>query len=233
MNAKLLIFIAVIVFLSSAKIEAQQYPSEPQSPVLPYYAPPVKDTKLVYELGLGMGEYYGGGTSGARFSAGGDLLSFDFGLGWSPFLASGPRWDISSGISVHLSKRYTPLRPKITAIYSTGGYTLNIMEKMTGTGPVEVLYQEVYQGMGILGGFDWRISKTSGLCVDFGMGFVCPFISCNELQQIYDEHIEDLELQGYEVEKSFGLTTVNPFEFLEISMGINYTFGRSLEIFTK
>ncbi len=231
MNAKLLIFIVGIVFLFPTKAEAQQYPSESQSPVLPYYAPPEKDTKLVYELGLGMRGYYGTVVA-ARFSAGGDLLSFDLGLGWAS-LASGSRWDLSPGVSVHLNERYTPLRPKITAIFSTTGYILNIMEKMTGTGPAEVLYQEIHQGMGIFGGFDWRISKTSKFCVDFGVGFVCPFISCNELQQIFDEHIEDLELQGYEVEKSFGLTTVNLFEFLDISIGINYTFGRSLEIFTK
>lgn len=231
MNAKLLIFIAGIVFLSSAKAEAQQYPFESQSPVLPYYAPPEKDTRLVYELGLGMGGYYGT-VFAARFSAGGNLLSFDLGLGWAP-LASGSRVDISPGVSVHLSKRYISLRPKITAIFSTTGYTLNIMEKMTGEGPAEVLYQEVHRGIGILGGFDWRVFKTSGLCVDFGVGFVYPFVSYNELKRRYDEHVEVLELQGYEVEKRLGMATVTPLDFLDISIGINYAFGRSLEIFTK
>ena len=145
MNAKLLIFIVGIVFLFSAKVEAQQSPPESQSPVIPYYAPPEKDTKLVYELGLGMGGYYGT-VFALRFSTGGDLLSFDLGLGWAP-LASGSRLDISPGISAHLSKRYAAFRPKISAIFSTTGYTLNIMEEMTGTGPAEVLYQEVHQGV--------------------------------------------------------------------------------------
>ena len=217
MNKKISAFLILFVLLFYPLFsEALQYE----------YVPPEKASKLVYEFGTGLGGSFG--VFGVKASIGGSFWSADLGLGIGP-LAEGFVIDVSPGFSVYLKKRYESIRPKLSVFLSSVGYTLNVMEKITGEGTSNVLYQENFSGIAALIGFDWRLGKASKLCLEFGLGYVYPFAGYNEVKRINDEQVEIFELLGYEIEDMLGLDTVSAMDFICISLGINYALGRSLE----
>jgi len=185
--------------------------------------PPEKESKLFYEFGLGIGGYFG--TVGSKISIGGDLVGIDLGFGVGP-LAKGVTAAFCPGISVYFKKRYETLRPKMTIFYSNIGYTINVTEKMTG-GSVNVLFQQNFPGMGAIIGVNWRLGKTSKICVDAGLGYVYPFKGYTEVKRIKDEQVQYWEQQGYEIEKMLGMGTVTALDFVNFAIGVSYAIGRS------
>ena len=181
----------------------------------PLYVP--RDTsKIMWSAGAGVGVPYG--TFGGKFSLGTDLITGDIGFGVFPFA-----WTpaISASGVLHFLDRYATVRPKITLTYSNVVAAILFLEENS----LDPLYDETFPGLAAYAGVDWRISKTSPLCIDLNVGWIFPFEGNDKIKEKFDRVKDDLQSQGYVMtDEKINLETP------KISIGITYSIGRSLKM---
>ena len=183
--------------------------------ISPLYVP--RDTsKIMWNVGAGIGIPYG--AFGGKLSLGTDLITGDIGLGVLPFA-----WTSVISVSgvVHFLDRYSGVRPKITLTYSNVVGAILLLKENS----LDPLYDESFPGIATYAGLDWRLSKTSPLCIDLNIGWVFPFVGNDEIRRRYDEAVVDLKSRGYVLtQETIALDTP------KISIGITYSLGRSLKL---
>ncbi len=183
--------------------------------VSPLYVP--RDSSAVmWSAGVGAGIPYG--TFGGKFSMGTGLIAGDIGFGVFPFA-----WTptISASGVLHFLDRYATVRPKATLTYSNVVAAILFLEENS----LDPLYDETFPGLAAYAGVDWRISKTSPICIDLNVGWTFPFEGNDEIKKKFDEVKYDLQSQGYVMtDEKINLETP------KISIGITYSIGRSLKM---
>lgn len=190
----------------------------------PEYLPPLDESPLITELGIGLGLPYG--VLGGKISLGNDIISGDLGLGLMPI-----SWDgsFSIGGTIHLLDRYNNVRLKITGLWSnTAGYNLIYGQTSSYSGSIsslKVLYKEAFPGFGFFGGLDIKFGKTSNMFIDLNIGVVNSAVGLDEQKKRLDNAAAKLKSQGWSLDSQ-----VKPTNFPKISIGFGYVFGRSLEL---
>jgi hypothetical protein len=128
--------------------------------------------------------------------------------------------------------RIKPLRPKLSLFCTRIAYTLNVMEEMTidasgfYTARAEVLYQENFPGVTLLGGVDWSLGESGRLCLNLDLGYIYPFAGYAEIKQIKEDKVDELLTEGYMVEGTLGMNKVTALDFVDFSVGIGIALGR-------
>ena len=187
----------------------------------PEYLPPADEQPVIVELGLGLGLPYG--TIGGKISVGNSIVTGDIGLGMVPL-----SWDLSGsfGATLNLLDRYSPVRLKLSGLWSNSVCTIIFINQTFGQSLLtgDVLYKEIFPGFAFYGGVDIRLGKTSPYCVEFRVGGISPTAGIGEIKKRYDSKREELQYRGYNFDKEY--LSLRNFPF--ISAGINYVIGRSL-----
>lgn len=178
---------------------------------------PRDSSKTVWDVGTGLGVPYG--IFGGKVSLGTSLITGDIGLGLLPFA-----WEPGVSVSgaVHFGSQYAAVRPKLTLAYSNIVAASLLLEEDS----VDALYEETFSGIGIYGGMDWRLDKTSPFCIDLNIGWVFPFVGNSEIRERYDRAKADLRSQGYSLTGAEHLSLDRP----KVSLGITYAPQRSLKL---
>lgn len=210
MNQKIIPIIFLVISLTISSAFSQTAKTTKYSVFVP------RDTsKTMWNIGAGAGVPYG--TFGGKFSLGTELITGDIGFGFLPF-AWTPAFSFSGAL--HFGDRYANIRPKITLSYSNVAAAILILRE----GRFDPLYDETFTGVGIYAGFDWRLSKTSPLCLDLNVGWIFPSAGNNEVEKKYNEVVNDIKSQGF-------ITTYEKLNLdtPKISIGISYAPARSLK----
>ncbi|MDI6766341.1 MAG: hypothetical protein QME52_05905 [Bacteroidota bacterium] len=205
----------------------EQFKPVPRSPLsrsaYPEYLPPLDESPIITELGIGLGLPYG--FLGGRISLGTDIISGELGLGLVPI-----SWDgsFSIGGTIHLLNRYDNVRPKITILWSnTAGYNLiygQTSSYSSSISSLKVLYKEAFPGFGFFGGLDIKFGKTSNMFIDLNIGAISTTIGLEEQKKRFAEEVKELESRGWSLDSK-----ATPTYFPKISIGFGYVIGRSLE----
>jgi hypothetical protein len=166
--------VIVIIIMSLSSVVAQQVGASGS-----YQYVPRDSSKIVWNFGAGMGVPYG--VFGAKISLGTRLITGDIGLGILPIL-----WSPAISVSgvVYFRDQHAAIRPKITLAYSNIVSAAMILDQ-DSPNPWETVYDETYPGIGVYGGVDWRLGKTSPFCIDLNIGWVFPSVGNDEIRRGY------------------------------------------------
>lgn len=199
----------IAVLLSTSMALAQTGP-----PPAPTYVS-ASDDAVFPAGGVGIGTPYGvvGGRLGAEIGYAG----LAGGVGLVPF-AWEPAFSLSA--SVYLVDRTQAVRPKLTGVYSNAVAVVAILDDGD---PFDALYSKLYDGLAVYGGIDWRISKTSSICLDINVGAVFPTVGVDQVNEDHERIEEEFRSQGY-VLREFSKARTFPF----VSLGITLNPGRTL-----
>ena len=161
---------------------------------------PADEMPLFYSIGIGFGAPYA--LAGFGTCIGNDFLSADMGFG---YIGVGP--SISGGFSGYFTRKHTGVRPKFS-IYFMNFATIVIPEGEKASNG------EMYPGLGFFGGLDFRLGRTTPLCIDVGIGYVHTFKKFEDIKQEWfdKQYILDKDaakVRGY--------------------LGLRYSIGRKLK----
>jgi len=189
-------------------------------PVLVQRYAPRDSTRIVWSMGAGAGIPYG--VLGGKLAVGGSRAMGEFGFGFVPLA-----WEsaLSAGAVLHLGSRWAPVRPKLTVTYSTAAAAIIILDNSFGSTSLDPLYKELFPGFGVYGGMDWRIGRSSTICLDLNVGWIFPNVGNHGVEERYWKAVEDLIGEGYSLQNE-KLSLGTP----KISAGITYSPWRSQKV---
>jgi len=203
-------FFTLLLLLFAPKIYSQN-----NIPVKYNGFTPRDTSQTMVSVAAGMGVPYA--FIGGKILVGNKYVTGDFGLGMLP-LAWTPAFSI--GGACYFRDRYESIRPKISISYSTCAAAILILDQ----DDMEPMYDEMFSGIGVYLGIDWRLSKTSPLCLDLNVGWVFPSVGNDEIERKYDEAVDDLRSRNIMITyEKLNLDTP------KISVGISYAPARSLK----
>lgn len=181
---------------------------------------PRDSTGAMWSIGAGMGLPYG--LWGGKLSVGGKRLTGELGAGVMPLA-----WEpILSGTAVlHFRDRCATIRPKLSVCYSSAAAVIVIFDESYDASPFDTVYDEYFPGFGIYGGIDWRLGRTSSMCLDLNIGWTFASVGNDEVLRRYEEIKADLIAAGY-VSQWETISLDTP----KISVGVTYSPGRSQRV---
>lgn len=134
---------------------------------------PADNYPYFYSIGLGIGPSYGGG--GIKGSFGYEYVSLDLA---GSYLGVGAGFN--GGLTGYFSEKHSSVRPKLSAFYMNYA-TIVIPED------IDIKDGKMYPGIGIFGGVDFKLGRSSMFYVDTGIGYVHTFKKYDDIRKEWEE----------------------------------------------